>query len=186
MLEVAAQRRFRDPRKRRAAIAIALGLADQELPAREVDVLDAQPQRFEQAQPAAVEQRGDETMNATQLGEHRPHLVAREHDRKRVRAGGPDCRPQALDLASQHRAIQEQDRCQRLILRRGGDAPPHREVREERHHLEASHRFGMALAVEQDEAADPVDVGVFGAAAQMAQARRRSDAVQKPRRRSRG
>jgi hypothetical protein len=70
---------------------------------------------------------------------------------------------QALELAAQQHAVEEEQRAQRLVLRRGAHLPGLRQVREERHHLGCAHLVGMALAVEQDEAARPGHVRVLGA-----------------------
>lgn len=54
-------------REWRAAVAPALRVADRELLALEVDVLDAQAQGFEQAQAVSVEQGRGEAGNAFEL-----------------------------------------------------------------------------------------------------------------------
>jgi hypothetical protein len=64
VLEVLAQwtdqaiRQYRDP------ILRALSVADDDLPILELNILDAKPQGFQQAQPATVEQASDETVLA--------------------------------------------------------------------------------------------------------------------------
>src|SRR5262245_22036252 len=64
--------------------------------------------------------------------------------------------------------------------------PANGAVREEGHDLERAHLLWMALAVKQDEAADPVGVGVLGAAREVAQPRGLADALEESRRLSRG
>ena len=86
-LEVAAQGSLGNARQRCAAIAISLALAHEQLTPPEVDVLDAQPQCLQQAQTASVEQRRDEAVHFRELGQHRAHLVAREHDREAAADG---------------------------------------------------------------------------------------------------
>jgi hypothetical protein len=45
----------------------ALGIADQQLPILEVDILDSPSQRLHPPQPVAVEQTHDEPLNAIEL-----------------------------------------------------------------------------------------------------------------------
>lgn len=52
--------------------------------------------------------------------------------------------------------------------RRGGDLPVRREMIQKRCHLRLAHGFGVALAVEKDEAPDPVRVRLLRAPAVIA------------------
>ena len=53
-------------------------------------------------------------------------------------------------------AVEEEQRAQRHVLRRGRDPPLDGEVREELPYLLGAHLFGVALPVKEDEAPDPV------------------------------
>src|SRR5437899_6064274 len=61
--------------------------------------------------------------------------------------------------------VQEQERRERLVLRRGGDIALGREPAEERRHLRRAHLRRMTLAVKVDEVADAVPVRLLRAAA---------------------
>src|SRR5262249_23082158 len=75
VLEVVAQRRDRGLREDGDAIALPLRIADEQLAAREVDVLHAQAQSFQQTQTAAVEQQRNQLRNAGDLIEQRAHFL---------------------------------------------------------------------------------------------------------------
>ncbi len=55
--------------------------------------------------------------------------------------------------------MQEDERVERLVLRRGRHVPLHGEVRQERGDLRRAHLVRVLDAVEADVANDPVDVG---------------------------
>ena len=76
---------------------------------------------------------------------------------------GPDAVDGVVELLVEDRAIEEQQRAEGLILRRGGDMAFDGQMGEERLDLRAAHVLGVALAVVQDEAAHPIDVGLLGA-----------------------
>jgi glycerol-3-phosphate dehydrogenase len=82
------------------------------------------------------------------------------------------------ELYRQHLAIKEQQRRQRLILRRGADLAVDREMAQKILDLVCAHVPGMTLAVKQDEAADPADVGLFSAQAVMLDPDALADLVQ--------
>jgi len=66
-------------------------------------------------------------------------------------------------------ATQEQQRAERLVLRRRGYLPFDGERAKELRDLRRSHLGRVALAMKHDEAANPTDVRLFGAAAAMTQ-----------------
>jgi hypothetical protein len=89
-------------------------------------------------------------------------------------------------IAAEHVAVEEQERGQGLILRRGADAVLHRERIEELSNVDRAHRCRMALAVEHDEASDPTDAGLLGAGTVVTDAHRIAHPVeQAPRARRR-
>jgi len=137
---------------------------------------------LEQAQAAAVEEGRDEAVDARELGQEASHLVPREHDREAPRPGRTDELVDALELAPEDGAVQEQQGAQRLVLGRCQDAAADREVGEEGNDLARAHFVRVALPVEEDEAADPGDVGRLGARAQVPEAGRLADAVEEARR----
>ena len=78
--------------------------------------------------------------------------------------------------------VEEEERAERLVLRGGGDVVLHGERAEEFRHFRPAHARRVALVVEQDEAADPSDVGLLGPPAEVPLAHRRADAVEEARR----
>jgi hypothetical protein len=73
-------------RQHRHAIAVAFAAPNRELCAREVDVLHAQPQTFEQPEPAAVEERRHQATLAVEGGQYPRDILARKDRRQ---ASGP-------------------------------------------------------------------------------------------------
>ena len=72
-----------------------------------------------------------------------------------------------VKLAVKDNAAQEEDRAERLILRRGGHVFLHSQMGEECLDFGAPQFLGMALAAEQDEAPDLLHVGLLRAASKM-------------------
>jgi hypothetical protein len=96
-------------------------------------------------------------------------LGAGEHDRHPGRPLGPLDALHVRQFDAQHLEVEEEERAECLVLRRGGDGAVGGEVREELADLVRAHLCGVALAVVEDEALDPVDVGALGADAIMVQ-----------------
>jgi hypothetical protein len=90
--QVRAERAGRALRQHRHTILGAFAVADDDLAPAEVDVHHAQPHRFHDAQPRAVEHPADEGMHAAQPSEHGERLLARQHDRQ------PGGRARVLDV----------------------------------------------------------------------------------------
>ena len=142
---------------------IAFRIAHDNGAAVEIEVLDAQAQAFQQAQAGAVEQLGLELVDARHLRNHLARLVFREHLRQVLGRLGADGVDRVVKLLVEHRAIEEQERAEGLILRRRGNVTLDGEMGKKRLDFRAAHVFRVALAVVQDEAAYPIDVGLFGA-----------------------
>lgn len=90
--------------------------------------------------------------------EHRrhPHQALRAHDPVEPRQG-----------LLQHLLVQEQQRGERLILRRRRDVPLGGEMTQERSDLRRPQFAGMPLAGKEDKAPDPLDVTLLRAGAVM-------------------
>src|SRR6185312_9450578 len=63
--------------------------------------------------------------------------------------------------------VEEEQRRERLVLRRSRDVALRREPAQERRHLGRAHRRGMALAMEAHEVPDPVPIRLLRAQAVM-------------------
>ena len=112
----------------------------------------------------------------------RADLLPAQHYGEMLRPARADqiIEPRQTDI--QDVAVQEQQRGERLVLGRGGDLPVDGEPGQEAAHLAGAHLPGVPLVMEQDEATNPVDVGVLGAGAVMPRSEGRSYAVEQARR----
>src|SRR5512132_1503319 len=78
----------------------------------------------------------------------------------------------------EHDPIEKQQRVEGLVLRGRSDPTLHGERGEEARDFGTAHLCGVTLAVEEDVALDPADVGLLGAAAVVAGTDRLTDAVE--------
>jgi hypothetical protein len=81
----------------------------------------------------------------------------------RLAEGKVNCRPRSRSALGYLRAKANGSGAERLILSGGGNVLIDSEVGQEGLHLGSAHLLGMALVVVEDEAPDPVDVGLPGA-----------------------
>jgi hypothetical protein len=79
-------------------------------------------------------------------------------------------------------AIEEQERAERLVLRRRADATLRREPRQKRGDLGGAHVRRMPLAMEENVPPNPIGVGVLGSPAVMFCANRLTNAIEQLRR----
>ena len=91
----------------------------------------------------------------------RAHLVLGQHHRHVPRALGAHHAIEPGKFDFQHFPIKEQQRRQRLVLRRSRHTAGHRELRQKRFHLRPAHLARVALAVKENEPADPVQVRIL-------------------------
>ena len=160
------------------AILHALAVTHHDAAVVEVDVLHSQAQRFEQSQSAAVQQPGDEPVGAGHLGDHLAGFLAGEHGRQALRAvrAHDIVDPGQVDI--QHAFVEKEQGGEGLRLGGGRDLAGVGEVAQEIPDLVAAHVARVAAGVEEDEAADPVDISLFGAVAVVAEADGGADGVQ--------
>ena len=162
------------------AILRALAVTDDDLVRREVDILNSQTTALEEAQAGAIEQRRHEPLCAVELADDGAHLVAAENDREVSRPLGPDDVIEPGQILMQNVPVEKQKSAERLVLGRGGDPALDRQGAQKPRDLSGTHLGGMALAVEEDVAADPADVRLLGAATAVAKADGLAHAVEKP------
>ena len=166
----------------RHPVLAALAITDHDLAPLEVDVFHAQPQALQQAHAGAIEQRGHQPHRPVQLVQQRAHLSLRQHHRQPARGLGAHHLVQPRQLQRQHHPVQEQQCRLRLVLRRRRHIALHRQVRQERRHLGGPQVLRMAFAMEQDEPARPIRIGIFGANGIVPQADRPAQPVEQARR----
>jgi len=112
-------------------------------------------QRFEQAQTGTVEEHGHQAGHTGHVEEERSNLFAGQHDGQPRWSLRPDHVVEPRQILLENVAIQEEERAQRLILRGCRHVAFDGERAEKLGDLRSAHLGWMALAVEEDEAADP-------------------------------
>ena len=85
-LHVAAELGTQRLRQHRDTVAETFPFSDHDFPAREVDVFDAQPERFENAHARAIQELKHEPGRTLRRDEDTTYLVPVEHDRQAGRA----------------------------------------------------------------------------------------------------
>ncbi len=167
-LQLCLQRLVEHRREHTPAVSVALALADEDLPVREVEVLHAQPEGFGEAQAGPVEQADDEAIHAPNACEHSLRLVRRQHHGEPVRPARA-LRPfKPSERALQHVPVEEQQGREGLILRAGDHVAVGREVGEKGRDVRFGELQRMAGTVEEDVPPDPLNVALLRPVAEWA------------------
>ncbi len=158
-------------------VLVALALAHDDLAARRIDVLDAEPAALHEPEAGAVHQASHQAIRfmrrqPVQSGQEQPHFLARQnHGQTPAAAGAEGINVPEVEM--EHVAVEEEQGREGLVLRAGRDAALHGEEGEEALDLLGAHRVGMAEAlrrfVEADVLFDPADVAALGVQGQAAQ-----------------
>ena len=159
------------PRERRGAVLAALARADGEFASGQVEVQHAEAQALGEPQAGAVEERRDQpalAVVAVELVEDGADLLPAQDDRQAGLLAGADQLVELAHLAVQHVAVEEEERAERLGLRRGADVLVDGQVRDEGVDLGLRHVGRVAEPVEADVPPHPQAVGLLGAAAVVA------------------
>lgn len=117
-------------------------------------------------------------VSAGELRQQGLGLPAGEDDGHLNRPLGPHNALDEGEFYLEHVAVEEEQGAQRLVLRGGRDVPLDCQMGEELPDLLDAHLLRVALAVEEDEAFDPVRVSLLRADAEVAQACDRADAIE--------
>jgi len=165
-------------RQHRHPVLAALAVVDRDLVHREVDVLDAQPATFQEAKARSVEQERHHAGHAVQTLEDRANFVAREDSGQVLWAFGPDQVIEPWQLDAENLSIEEEQRIEGLVLCGRRDSLANRERRQKGRDFRGAPLAGMALAMEENVALDPVEVRLLGPRAVVACANRVTDAVE--------
>jgi hypothetical protein len=120
----------------------------------------------------------DECVVALELGEDPANLFASHDDRKSSGCAGAYGAVEPEEFATENFAIQEYERRERLVLRRGSDASLDRQVGEEVDDFGRSHLVRVSDAVMVDVTSNPTYVGLLRAKAHVSDAKGGSDAIQ--------
>jgi len=167
VLDLLAQRSDDTQRQHRHAVLVALAVAHEDLAPRELDVLHPQAHPLHDAQPGAIQQRADQPMDAQQPREHLPHLGARQHHGQTNRHLRLLDLVEPRQLGTQHLFVEKEQRALGLILRGCGHPAFDRQRGQERFDVGRPQLGRVAPAMEDDEALDPVAIGLLGADAVM-------------------
>ena len=108
-------------------------------------------------------------------------LLASQDDGQVMRALRVDEVVQPGDVLLEDLAVEKEERAEGLVLRRCRDLPIDGQRRQKVRELRRSHLGRMALAVEEDVAADPGDIRLLGATAIVPDADGLADAVEQAR-----
>jgi hypothetical protein len=109
------------PRKDRRAVLLALPASNHNLASLEIDVFDVKLEAFLKSQSSAVQESDDDPAGTIELFHDARDFVMAQHDRHTNRHAGAGHVFDAADLRVQHVTVQEQDRAERLTLRRSAD-----------------------------------------------------------------
>ena len=101
-------------------------------------------------------------MDAFEPREHLADLIAGKHHRQPCRRFGFLDTVEPRQLATQHLLVEEEQRAPRLILGCRGHPTLHCQRGEESLHLVGSQPDWMALAMENDEASNPIAIRLLG------------------------
>jgi len=173
----------RPGRLQATSISIPLSAPHDDLVRIEVDVLHAKPRALEHPEASAVEQQGHEPQHPFQPVDHRLHLGPAHHDGQdfgRLRAHDSI---EGREIQLERSPIQEQQRRQRLVLRRRAHPPLSGQPGEKLVHPGSAYLTRVALPVKHDVSSDPANVRVLGAPAQMMGARGPTNHLEQPERR---
>ena len=121
-LDVPGHGLFEGSRKERCAIAVAFAFSDDELASLWVEILDAESQALEKPEAGTVEKSSDQGVLTLEMTEHCADFVTRHDDGKALRRSGAHGRVQAGEFPAEYLRVEEDERRERLILRRRRDA----------------------------------------------------------------
>jgi hypothetical protein len=160
--EVRLQRTGKPLRQNGNAFPHPLSFSNGDLAISKIDILDAKPKTFEQAQTAAVKEVCHNSVISLQMGENGPRFGSREDDGKLRRAANALDRNK-FELPVEHLLEEKEKRAQSLVLGGRGDVSHYREISKEGSDLLLAHFVWMAFTMEENEAPDPINVSRLGA-----------------------
>lgn len=157
-------RRCRErPQQHRHPILPALAVANQDLVADKIDVLDPQMDPLHQAHTGTVGQAQHQPLDAAQMSEQCRNFLSRQNDRQKAAALGAHKRVEPRQLQFEHFAIHKQQGRKRLVLGGGAQFPIYGKVCEKSLDMRCAQVARVSLVVKQDIAFNPVDIRFLGA-----------------------
>ena len=100
-------------RDHRDAVLATLALAHEDLAAREIEILHAQPHAFHEAHARAIEEPRHQARNAVEQCKNVTDFLACQHDRQPPRPFGAFDFPEPGQLDAEHLPVEEQECRQR-------------------------------------------------------------------------
>ena len=144
-------------------VFFALSVADEDLAVAEVQILDAQAQAFGEAQSTSIEQFGHQLGYAAHFVDDGHGFLVGQYGGQMVGTGGPEKVGGERQVHLKDVFVQEGYGAERLVLGGGRYTALGGEIGYVRLDFRRAHFFGVAFVVEEDEAFDPVHVGLLGA-----------------------
>ncbi len=184
--ELVAQRVQQRAGHHRDAILAALAVPHDDLPLVEVEILYPQRKAFSHAHARAVHEARHEGVRVLHAAEQALRLLRGEHGGQALGTPGAHDIVHPRQLTPRTSRYRNSDRGEGLILRGGSHPAVVGQRREERRHMRRAQLPRVTLAVEENEAPDPVAVGALRAQAVVAEADALADLVQQAGCRGRG
>lgn len=182
--EVGLERLFEPGGQEGDALAHAFAFADADLVVAKIDVFNAKAEGFQETQATAVKEMNHEAVVAFEMGKDGARFGTGEDDGELGRAADAFDPGDEGEFAVEHLTVKKEEGAEGLILGGGGDGAIDGEMTEEGGDLGFAHGAGMAFAVEEDEAANPIEIRLFGTDAVVFDAEVPADAVEELRWRS--
>src|SRR5205814_2323168 len=129
----------------------------------------------------SIQNRGNQPRRTMHCPKQRADFFPRQNNRKLLLPSRSDDVVDPRQRIIQNMPVKENQRAERLRLRRCTDFSLDRQMREKRVDLLGSHRGRMTLSMKEDETPRPADVRLFRAAAVVTRPRRSANATEKAR-----
>ncbi len=107
-IELSAQLRHDGAWQHGHAILESLAVTDEDLSAREINILDAQPHAFHHTHAGAVQKPTNQSVRAVKPAEHLRHLIWSENDGQTMGGPGALDPPEPRQLDVEHLLVKEQ------------------------------------------------------------------------------
>lgn len=163
----------------RHPFAHPFAVAHGDLAIAEIDILDAEPKAFEQPQSAPVEKFAHQLIRAPELIEDGPRFSSGKDDRDFRGTFYALNVVEKAESSPQNFLIEKKQRREGLVLSGSCDVFFYGQVGQEGGDLAFTHFSRVPFLVEEDEAPDPIEVGLFGAQTGVLDAQLPADAIEK-------
>jgi len=161
-VEMGRQPRLQSARKNCGAVLRSLPVSDEDLMPLEIHVLHTKSTALEQPQSRSVEQRDHELGHPFEMSQHPADLVAGEKDWQSFANRGSNKIVEPGKIDTQELPVEEEDRCESLVLRRRRDAAFVGEHVQEGRHLIGTETSRVPPSMEVVIAPHPAEMGFLG------------------------